>query len=103
MSDAIKIRTIPQGEFTDIRILMPHPMETGMRKDDAGKTIPAHFIQTIVVSLNGKTLVEGQLNTSVARNPLFTFRAKGIQRGDKIGVRWIDNTGDLRHNEITVA
>jgi sulfur-oxidizing protein SoxZ len=103
MAEQIKIRAHNQGEVTDIRILMQHPMETGLRKDDKGQTFPSHFIQTFTVSLNGKTIIDGQLNTSISKNPLFTFRARGIKAGDKLSVAWIDNGGDRRQDEITVA
>ncbi|WP_295007840.1 thiosulfate oxidation carrier complex protein SoxZ [uncultured Dechloromonas sp.] len=103
MGEPIKIRAQNQGETTDIRILMQHPMETGQRKDDKGQTFPAQFIQTFTVSLNGKLIIDGQLNTSVSKNPLFTFRARGIKSGDKLAVAWTDNTGDKRQDEITVA
>lgn len=103
MAEQIKIRAQIQGETTDVRILMQHPMETGQRKDDKGQTFPAHFIQTFTVSLNGKTIVDGQLNTSVSKNPLFTFKVRGIKPGDKLAVAWIDNTGDKRQDEVTLA
>ena len=103
MADPIKIRVQAQGEFADIRILMQHPMETGQRKDDKGQTVPLQFIQTFNVELNGKPLIDGQLNTSISRNPLFAFRARGIKSGDKIAVSWIDNGGERRRDEITVT
>lgn len=103
MGEQIKIRAQIQGETADVRILMQHPMETGLRKDDKGQTVPAHFIQTFTVSLNGKAIIDGQLNTSISKNPLFTFKARGIKTGDKVAVAWIDNTGDKRQDEITVA
>lgn len=103
MSEAIKIRAQIQGETTDIRVLMQHPMETGQRKDDKGLTLPVHFIQTFTVSLNGKPMVEGQLNTSVSKNPLFTFKARGIKPGDKLSVAWSDNTDARRQDEITLS
>jgi sulfur-oxidizing protein SoxZ len=100
MAEAIKIRTTLQGELTEIRILLQHPMETGQRKDPAsGQTIAAHFINTFTLSANGKPLVDGQLNTSISRNPLFAFRAKGLKAGDKIVASWIDSKGDQRSDE----
>lgn len=103
MADQIKIRAQNQGEITDIRILMQHPMETGQRKDDKGQSLPIHFIQTFTVSLNGKPIIDGQLNTSISKNPLFAFKARGIKSGDKLTVAWLDNSGDRRQDEITVA
>lgn len=104
MSDPIKIRATLQGELTDIRVLMQHPMETGQRKDAAsGKLVPSHFIQTFLVSANGKPLVNGQLNTSVSKNPVFAFRARGLKAGDKLVVSWADSKGETRSNETTVG
>lgn len=103
MGDQIKIRAQIQGEVTEVRILMQHPMETGLRKDDKGQTLPAQFIQSFTVSLNGKPIIDGQLNTSISKNPLFTFKARGVKSGDKLAVTWVDNTGDKRLDEITVA
>ncbi len=103
MSEQIKIRAQIQGEITDLRILMQHPMETGQRKDEKGQILPMHFIQTFSVLHNGKLLIDGQLNTSVSKNPLFTFKARGIKPGDKISVNWTDNTGGKRQDEITIS
>jgi sulfur-oxidizing protein SoxZ len=103
VADPIRIRSQNQGEFTEIRVLMQHPMENGQRKDDKGQPVPAHFIQTFAVLLNGKPMIEGQLNTSTARNPLFAFRARGVKTGDRIAVSWVDSRGDQRQDEITVS
>jgi sulfur-oxidizing protein SoxZ len=103
MSAPIKIRAQIQGETADIRILMQHPMETGQRKDENGQPVPMHFIQTFTVLLNGKAVIDGQLNTSISRNPLFTFKARGIKAGDKFAVAWTDNLGERRQDEIVVS
>lgn len=104
MSEPIKIRATVQGEFTDIRILLQHPMETGQRKDVAtGKLVPLEFIQTFLVSANGKTLIEGQLNTAVSKNPVFAFKARGLKAGDKVVVSWADTKGEKRIDEALVA
>ena len=102
MADTIKIRAQVQGEITDIRILMQHPMETGQRKDEKGETVPVNFIQTFSILHNGKPLIDGQLNTSISKNPLFAFKARGIKAGDKLTVAWNDSAGDKRQDEISV-
>lgn len=103
MAAQIKIRAQIQGETADLRILMQHPMETGQRKDESGQVLPVNFIQTFTVSLNGKPVIDGQLNTSISRNPLFTFKARGIKAGDKLSVAWTDNLGERRQDEIIVS
>lgn len=103
MADTIKIRAQVQGDIADIRILMQHPMETGQRKDEKGDLLPVNFIQTFRVLHNGQPLIDGQLNTSVSKNPLFAFKARGIKTGDRLTVSWNDNLGDKRQDEMTVA
>ena len=103
MADPMKIRAQMKGDTAEIRVLMSHPMETGQRKDNDGKTVPAHYIQTLTVALNGKTVVSGQTGGSVSRNPVFGFKVKGAKTGDKVAVTWTDNKGDKRTDETTVA
>lgn len=102
MAEAIKIRAAVQGETADIRVLLQHPMETGQRKDDKGQLVAAHFIQTFTITVNGKPLLEGQLNTAISKNPLFAFKARGIRSGDRLTVSWTDNLGEARKDEYTV-
>jgi sulfur-oxidizing protein SoxZ len=99
----MKMRATAQGGVTEIRVLMAHPMETGQRKGPDGKLVPMHFIQNVTVRLNGKTVVEGQISQAVSRNPVFSFRVKGGNKGDKVEVSWVDNKGDSNKTETTVA
>ena len=104
MADPMKIRASAKDGITEVKVLMSHEMETGQRKDPAtGRTVPAHFIQTFVVSVNGKPLVDGQLNTSVSKNPLFAFKARGLKAGDKLQVSWADSNGEKRSDEAVVS
>lgn len=103
MAGPMKMRATWANGFTDIRVLMTHPMETGQRKDPEGNLVPMHFIQTVSVQLNGKTVVDCQLSQGVSRNPVFSFRIKGGARGDKVSVAWQDNKGDSNSIDAAVA
>lgn len=103
MAEPMKIRATLKGDTADVRVLMGHPMETGQRKDSAGKVIPMHFIQELTVKLNGKTVIEGQISQAVSRNPVFSFRVKGAKAGDKIEIGWLDNKGDKNQSETAIA
>jgi len=99
----MKMRAALGAGFTDVRVLMSHPMETGQRKDAAGKIIPLHFIQNLTVKVNGKTVIEGQISQAVSRNPVFSFRLKGGAKGDRIEVSWLDNKGETNKTEAAIA
>ena len=103
MADPMRIRAQSAGDKTTVRVLMSHEMETGQRKDTAGKTIPAWFIQEVSASHNGKPVLTAQWGPSVAKNPFLQFSVKGAKAGDKITVNWLDNRGDKRSDEATVT
>ncbi len=103
MAEAMKIRATLQGDTADVRILVAHPMETGQRKDAAGNIVPVHFIQTLSVTHNGKTVMDAQWSQAISRNPFLGLRVKGAKAGDKIVVSWADNKGDKRTDETLVS
>lgn len=104
MAEPIKIRATLQGDVAEVKALMSHIMETGMRQDPAtGKTVPAHFIKHVMASLNGKTVLEAQWGPSVSKNPLVGFRVKGAKAGDKVVIKATDNKGETMNGETTVV
>jgi sulfur-oxidizing protein SoxZ len=92
------MRATLTGGYTDVRVLMSHPMVT----DQQSKGKP-HFIQNLTLKVNGKTVIEGQISQAVSRNPVFSFRLKGGAKGDKIEVSWLDNQGESNKTETAVA
>lgn len=100
-----KIRTKTHGGVTDILVLVEHPMETGQRPDpkDKSKKIPAHYIQKMNFSLNGKEVASTDLGPAVSKDPLVGIKLKGAKSGDKIKVNWTDNQGKSGGGEATVS
>jgi len=78
----------------EIKVLISHPSENGLRKDKSGALIPAHFIKNVTVTVNGKTVLDGQWGGGVSKDPYLSFKVKGMKSGDKIIVNAEDNTGD---------
>ena len=103
MPDPMKIRANVVGDWTEVKVLMSHEMETGQRKDAAGKTIPAWFIQNVSVTHNGKTVLSAQWGPAVAKNPFVAFKFKGGAKGDKVVVTWQDNRGEKRTDEAIIG
>jgi sulfur-oxidizing protein SoxZ len=103
VAEPMKIRAIVKGDVADVRVLIAHPMETGQRKNGKGELVPMHFIQSLVVTHNGKTVYSGQWSQGISRNPVFAVRIRGAKAGDKVSVTWVDNKGDTRTDEALVA
>jgi sulfur-oxidizing protein SoxZ len=103
MADPMRIRAQVAGDKATVRVLMSHEMETGQRKDAAGKVIPAWHITEVSASHNGKVVMTAQWGPAIAKNPFMQFNVKGAKAGDKIAVSWLDNRGDKRTDEATVS
>ena len=103
MADPMKIRATMAADKVVVKVLMAHEMETGQRKDSAGKTIPAWFIQNVTATHNGKTVLSAQWGPAVSKNPFLEFRFSGGKAGEKVVVTWIDNKGDKRSDEATIS
>lgn len=103
MADPMRIRAQATGGNATVRVLMAHEMETGQRKDAAGKIIPAWHITDVTATHNGKTVLTAEWGPAVAKNPFLQFNVKGAKAGDKISVNWKDNRGDSRTDEATVS
>jgi len=103
MADPMRIRAQASGDKATVRVLMSHEMESGQRKDAAGKTVPAWFIQEVTATHNGKQVLAAEWGPAVSKNPFLQFVVKGAKAGDKISVSWKDNKGDSRTDEATVS
>ena len=103
MADPMRMRANVVGEKVEVKVLMDHVMETGRRKDAKGNLVPAHFIQNVMATHNGKTVLAAQWGTAVSKNPFLHFRFKGGKIGEKVILTWIDNKGDKRIDEATIA
>lgn len=103
MADQMKIRATLNGDVADVKVLMFHPMETGLRKDPVtGDIVPLHFIQRVLATHNGKTVLDAQWSQAVSKNPFLNFRVRGAKAGDKVAVSWEDNKGEKGSIEATL-
>ncbi len=103
MESNMKMRAQIKGDYTEVKVLMSHPMETGRRKNDRDQLVPAHFVQLLTATLNGKPVLEAQWGTGVAKNPYLTFRVKNAKIGDLVEVTWHDNLGETATQSIAVT
>lgn len=102
MANPMRIRAAAKDGTANVKVLISHEMETGQRKDSAGKLVPAHYIRTVTATHQGKTVLAAQWGPAVSKNPFLEFNFRGGQKGDKIIVTWEDNRGEKRSDEATI-
>ena len=103
MPKPIRIRARVRNGITDVMILMPHPMETGLRQDESGTTKPAHFITRMKVTVAERTVFSARMSFAVAQDPLLNFRFSGAIAGERLRVAWTDNQGEVRVDEALIT
>lgn len=97
------IRIQPAAGSATVRALMKHEMESGQRKDDAGRAVPAWYIQQVTVRVNAELALTALWGASISKNPFLQFSLKGAKPGDRVALGWVDSRGAQRSDEITVA
>ena len=104
MAQPMRIRATMAGDLADVKVLMNHPMETGLRKDaKTGQLVPAHFITEVTATVNGTPVLAAEMSGGVSKNPYLGFKVKGPKAGDKVVVNWVDNKGDKNTAEATIG
>ena len=103
-SNTIKIRAKASGGTTEVKALIQHPMETGLRKDKkTGEKIPAHYIKEVVVQHNGNVVCTANWGVAVSKNPYLSVKFKGGKAGDTVNVSWNDNNGDSDSRDVKIS
>lgn len=103
MAAAIKIRALVRDGLADVRVLVPHEMESGRRRDAAGQPIPAWYVTELTVALNGRPVLQAHWGPAISKNPMLQLRLQGARPGDRITVSWVDSRGERRTDEAAVA
>ena len=86
--------TAAKDEVIEIRTLINHPMESGLRKDAEGRTIPRGIINRFAVTFNGQPVIDVDLGPGISANPYFAFHASLPESGE-FHFRWWDDDGSV--------
>lgn len=102
MAGKMRIRANTKDGVTTVKVLMSHPMETGLRKGPDGAPVPKKHITDVMVTLNDKTVLQAFWGGSVSQNPFLEFSFDGGAAGDKLKVEWRDTDNETQAEEIAL-
>ncbi|OSM05196.1 thiosulfate oxidation carrier complex protein SoxZ [Magnetofaba australis] len=90
-----KVKVKKMGDVAEVKAVIKHPMETGLRKNKkTGEKIPAHYIETVEGKYNGKTVFQAEWGAAVSQNPFVSFYIKADAPGELV-MTWKDNKGGV--------
>ena len=100
----IRIRAKMKGDVAEVKALMSHNMETGLRKNKkTGEKIPAHFIKDVTCTHKGNTVMVAHWGPAISKNPYLQFKFKGAAKGDTVKISWSDNKDGKASAEAKVG
>ena len=107
MADKPRLRVpseAEKGDIVQIKTLASHPMETGFRKNEAGKPIPRDIINKFVCTFNGREVFRADLEPAISANPYFEFTLR-VEESGTFAFAWVDDNGTVTTAEqgITVT
>jgi len=107
MADKVRLRVpseAKKGDIVQIKTLASHPMETGFRKNEAGKPIPRDIINKFVCTFNGREVFRADLEPAISANPYFEFTLR-VEESGTFAFAWVDDNGTVTTAEqgITVT
>jgi len=93
---------VNRNEPFEVRVQIRHPMETGYRTDDVGKSIPRNVIRSFTCRLNGDVVFSAQLSSGVAANPYLRYFAIAQSSGE-MTFEWVDDAGVRGAERVAVT
>lgn len=93
MAKKPRVKVTRKKGLIEIKTLISHKMETGLRKNKkTGKLIPQMIIEKFVCKFNGTEIMSSDMHSAVAANPYFAFYAKDASSGT-FEFAWTDTKG----------
>jgi sulfur-oxidizing protein SoxZ len=74
-------KTANKGEIFQVKALISHAMETGLRRDEQGAIVPRKIINKFTCRYADEIVFSIDLNESVAANPYFEFYVEATTSG----------------------
>lgn len=94
--------TAKAGEIIEVKTLISHEMESGQRKDAAGKIIPRHIINKFTATFNGKEIMSVDWHPAISANPYQSFLVRVPESG-VFEFSWFDDDGAVYKSEHKVT
>jgi sulfur-oxidizing protein SoxZ len=86
-------KTAKVGDIVEIKTMIKHKMETGLRKNKkTGEKIPRKIINAFSVTFNGKEVFGATIYPTTSANPYFAFNFKVPGSGDMV-FTWTEDGG----------
>jgi sulfur-oxidizing protein SoxZ len=81
-----------KSEIFQVKALISHQMETGLRRDPQGDVIPRNIINKFVCRYNDVVVFDVDLHEAMAANPYIEFYLRATESG-RLEFSWEEDGG----------
>lgn len=93
---------VSRGEIFEVRLLIAHPMETGHRRDGAGRRLARDILRRIECRFEGERVFAAELHAAIAANPYISFPLRAATVGT-LSVRWSGDQGFEHSHSVAIV
>lgn len=85
---------VAPGEIFEVRTIIGHPMETGLRYNSSGLLIPVRIVERFTCRIGDEEAFRAELEPAIAANPYLGFSLR-LERSADLSFEWVDTSGDV--------
>ena len=92
-----------KDDIVEVKALVSHVMETGLRKDANGNPIARKILNKFSCTVNGKQVFSADFEPAISANPYIQFKFRAEESGPVV-LTWTDDDGSkiVGQESITV-
>jgi hypothetical protein len=95
-------KAIKPGDPFEVRTIISHPMETGLRLNARNQYEPLRIIETFTCLMNGEVAFSVELVPAIATTPYLAFSLVTAEPA-QLDCEWLDTTGAIYRDQAAVA
>lgn len=95
-------RTARAGEPFEVRTLIEHPMETGLRREGGERAPPREMLTGLVVRVDGEVALAAEFRNGTSANPYHVFFLR-MERTGEVEFAWTDARGRVARTTARVV
>jgi sulfur-oxidizing protein SoxZ len=83
---------VKKGDVVEVKALIEHAMESGLRRDASGAPVPRKILNRFVCTVAGRLVFAADLEPAVSANPYLQFKFRALESGPVV-LTWTDDDG----------
>lgn len=87
-------RSANAGDVVEVKTLISHNMETGLRRDGSGNAIPRQIINRFTCEYAGQMVLDVTMEPAISANPYMEFDVQVDESADFV-FTWYDDDGSV--------